>query len=129
MSKQEQPTAFIAKLKLRWYVVLRDILSLWVKPRAQADADGNIGALGDQPVCYVMDSYALSSVLILDKYCEKESLSRPLLPVPEVPENTSRSYAVLKRLKGIFFRRPVTRTAGRSGAGDSESGPPARVTR
>ena len=110
MGNQEKPIAFIAKLKLRWYLILRDILSLWVKPRVQADADGNIGSSSDQPVCYVMDSYALSSVLILDKCCEKNNLSRPLLSVPGVPESSCRSYAVLKRLQGLLFRRPVTRT-------------------
>jgi glycerol-3-phosphate O-acyltransferase len=110
MSKQELPTTFIEKLKLQWYVLLRDILALWVKPKVQADADGNIGSAGDQPVCYVLDSYALSSVLILDKVCEGKNLNRPLLLIPGLEEDTSRSYAVLKRLKGIFFRRPVTRT-------------------
>ena len=110
MSKQELPTTVIEKLTLRWYLLLRDILSLWVKPKIQADADGNIGAAGDQPVCYVMDAYALSSVLILDKYCEEKDLNRPLLSIPGIRQSSSRSYAVLKRLKGIFFRRPVTRT-------------------
>ena len=70
----------IAKLKLRWYLLLRWFLALWVKPRIQADPDGNTGISGDQPVCYVMDAYALSSVLILDMCCEKQKLSRPLLP-------------------------------------------------
>ncbi len=110
MDKQEKPIVLLAKLKLRWYMILRGILGLWVKPRVQADADGNIGSTSDQPVCYVMDSYALSSVLILDKCCEQNNLSRPLLAVPGIPESLSRSYAVLKRLKGFFFRRPVTRS-------------------
>jgi len=56
-----------------------------------------------------MDSYALSSILILDRCCEKQSLSRPLLPVPGIPEGPGRSYAVLKRLKGLIFRRPDPR--------------------
>jgi glycerol-3-phosphate O-acyltransferase len=75
-----------------------------------ADADGNIGINGDQPVCYVMDSYALSSVLILDKCCETQSLSRPLLPVKGISESPNRSYAALKRLKGLVFRRPDPRS-------------------
>ena len=102
MGKQEEPITLIAKLKLRWYLLLRGLLGLWVKPRIQADADGNIGAGGHTPVCYVMDSYALSSVLILDKCCEQQELTRPLLAVPGIPESPARSYAVLKRLKGLF---------------------------
>ena len=106
MGKQEeliQP--LIAKLRLGWFLILRYVLSLWVKPRIQADADGNIGADSDLPVCYVMDSYALSSVLILDSVCEKQKLARPLLPIPTIPGCPDRSYAVLRRLKGVLFRR------------------------
>jgi glycerol-3-phosphate O-acyltransferase len=109
MGKQEQQNTLIARLKLRWYLVLRAILGLWVKPRIKADSDGNIGVGSDRPVCYVMDSYALSSVLILDKCCEQQGVARPLLAVPGIPQSPLRSYAVLKRLKGLFFRSPDPR--------------------
>ena len=56
MGKQEKQSKLIPRLKLRWYLILREILALWVKPRIQADADGNIGINSDKPVCYVMDS-------------------------------------------------------------------------
>ena len=96
-------------LKLRWFVFLRDILGLWVKPRIKTDPDGNTGSNGDRPVCYVMDSYALSSVLILDKYCEQQNLARPLLAVAGISKSPIRSYAALKRLKGLLFRSPDPR--------------------
>ncbi len=101
----EANLTFIDKLRLRWYLLLRWILCLWVKPRIQPDPDGKTGISGDQPVCYVLDSYALSSVLILDKCCEQQKLARPLLPVNGIEQSPGRSYAVLKRLKGLFFRR------------------------
>ena len=104
MAKQEAQITLIDKLKLHWYMVLRAILGLWVKPRIQADADGNIGVNDGKTVCYVLDSYALSSILILDKCAERQNLARPLLPVPGLPEGPARSYAVLKRLKGLFVR-------------------------
>ena len=47
MSKQELPTTFIEKLKLRWYVILRDVLNLWVKPKVQADACTGCGLCVD----------------------------------------------------------------------------------
>ncbi len=109
MGKQEKPRTLIAKLRLRWYLALRTVLGFWVKPRVQADPDGNIGSNGDKPVCYVMDSYALSSVLILDTCCEQQGLARPLLAIPDIPQSPTRSYAALKRLKGILFRRPDPR--------------------
>lgn len=109
MGKQNSNNNWSVKLKLRWQLLLRDILNLWVKPRIKADPDGNTGSNGDRPVCYVMDSYALSSVLILDKYCERQNLARPLLPLTIVDDGPLRSYAVLKRLKGILFRSPDPR--------------------
>ena len=100
----------IDKLKLHWFLFLRSILGLWVKPRIQADADGNIGVNDGKTVCYVLDSYALSSVLILDSCAERQNLARPILPIPGIPESPSRSYAVLKRLRGLFFRSPDPRS-------------------
>ena len=110
MGKQEQPTRLTSRLKLRWNLFLRGVLGLWVKPRIQPDADGNIGISDDRPVCYVLDSYALSSILILDKICEDLGLARPLLPVSGISPGPIRSFAVLKRLKGVFIRRPVSRS-------------------
>lgn len=109
MAKQEKPDSLIAKLKLQWYLILRGIQGLWVKHRIQADADGNIGSNDGRPICYVMDSYALSSVLILDKCCEEQKLARPLYSIPGIKECPDRSYAVLKRMKGIFIRSPEPR--------------------
>ena len=72
MAEREKQITLIAKLTLSWQMTLRWVLGLWVRPRVQADADGNIGVGDDKPVCYVLDSYALSSVLILDKCCENK---------------------------------------------------------
>lgn len=109
MLNEENKPGWIENLKLRWYVLLRNILNLWVKPKIKADADGNIGTDGKQPVCYIMDSYALSSVLILDKICEQKNLQRPLLAIPQVHDGPHRSYGVLKRLQGLIFRRSTSR--------------------
>jgi len=109
MAKQNDKLDLTAKLKLNWFLLLRNVQSLWVKPRIKTDPDGNTGIRDGRPVCYVMDSYALSSVLMLDKYCEQQKLARPLLAIPDLPKSPDRSYAVLKRLKGVFFRSPDPR--------------------
>ena len=100
----------VSRLKLRWYLVLRWVLGLWVKPRIHTDADGNAGYSGDQPVCYVMDSYALSSVLILDQCCEEQNLARPLLAIKDVTREPDRAYAILRRFKGFLLSRPDPRS-------------------
>ncbi len=111
MSMNSAPNMTLTdKLKLRWYLLLRWILGLWVKPRILPDADGKTGTNGAQPVCYIMDSYALSSVLILDRCCEQQKLARPLLPVAGIGQSPDRSYATLTRLRGLFVRRPDPRT-------------------
>jgi glycerol-3-phosphate O-acyltransferase len=108
MNKAAKPS-LVAKLKYRWYLLVRWFLMLWVKPRMQPDADGNMGISDQRPVCYVLDSYALTSVLILDSCCEKLSLARPLHPVPGLKGAPNRAYAFLKRLQGLIFRRTQTR--------------------
>lgn len=100
---------FAAKAKLRWMLLVRWFLMLWVKPRLQPDANGNTGISDQRPVCYVLDSYALTSILILDSCCENQSLARPLLPIPGLKSSPNRAYAFLKRLQGLVFRRPQAR--------------------
>jgi len=97
-----------ARLKLHWQLLLRWILHLWVKAQVLPDADGNTGLPQGENVCYVMADYAFSSVLILDQVCDELKLTRPLLPL-ECVDTESRSYAVLRRWKGLIIRRPVPR--------------------
>jgi glycerol-3-phosphate O-acyltransferase len=107
--RQADRRAYHHRLQLRWKLMLRGILHLWVNSRELPDALGQTGAQPGKPVCYVMDDYALSSLLILDKCCEKLALPRPLHPIAGLEQSEDRSYAVLKRMQGIFVRRPSTR--------------------
>ena len=115
MAKPENQLTLMHKLKLKWYLFLRAILGLWVKPRVHADADGNIGAPDGSTVCYVLESYALSSILILDSCCEKQELDRPLIPIPAVPEAPVYCFATfttfLSILYSIAVRSAVASTA------------------
>lgn len=109
----DQPAQVVSglSLRLRWQLLLRWILHLWVRARVLPDSQGDVGAPRGKPVCYVMHDYALSSVLILDRCCEQQALPRPLFPVPGVESRARRSYAVLRRMRGLLIRR---RTARRS---------------
>ena len=73
MGMQEKPDTLTTRLKFRWYLILRGLLSLWVKPRIQKDSDGNIGG-GDKPVCYVLQNRSLSARLVLEQICLKSAL-------------------------------------------------------
>jgi glycerol-3-phosphate O-acyltransferase len=108
MQQARKTVPVSSRLRLRWQMMLRAVLHWWIKARALPDLAGNMGAAADATVCYVMDDYALSSVLILDRVCEQHSLARPLLPINGL-EAEPRAYAVLRRLEGLLIRRPSTR--------------------
>jgi glycerol-3-phosphate O-acyltransferase len=109
MTSDSPKIGFFAKLKLKWFLMLRAILHLWVKaktlPQPFEDLDLNL----DLPVCYVIDSYALSSLLILDRSCEQLNLPRPLWPMESSAGTEPRSYLALRRKKGLIVRRTEVR--------------------
>ena len=109
MNGSAKNQSLLTHLKLRWYLMLSGILHFWVKARVLPDAEGETGVKAGRSVCYVMDEYALSSVLILDRTCHELGLSRPLYALTGLDDSEKRAYAVLKRMKGLFIRRPSTR--------------------
>jgi glycerol-3-phosphate O-acyltransferase len=54
-------------LRLKWYLCLRAILNIWVHCRVFPEPLSSASIDPDLPVCYIMDTYALSSLLILDR--------------------------------------------------------------
>ena len=99
--------SFAQSVVYHWRMFLRGILHWWVKSRILPDQSIIEDIDPDQPVCYVLDTYALSSLLILDHSCEKNGLPRPLQPMESVGQ--PRRFAVMKRLVGLFIRRPEKR--------------------
>lgn len=89
--------------------MLRAILHIWVRSKVLPEPLTDVGLADDVPVCYIMDTYSLSSLLILDKACEKYSLSRPLFPLENGDRVGNRSWAALRRLKGLLLRRYTNR--------------------
>ncbi len=96
-------------IRNHWHRLLRGILHLWVRAKVLPDSSGNTGPDRKGPVCYVMNNYALSSVLILDRCCEELAQPSPLLPIQGVDIEESRAYAILRRMKGLLIRRQTPR--------------------
>lgn len=109
MTAKSSVLSFWYKTRLSWVSILRDILHLWVKSRILPDPFGEAGIDKDAVNFYVIDSYALSTILILDACCEKMGLSRPLQPIGVPGLRIHRSYAALRRLRGLLVRIPSTR--------------------
>jgi glycerol-3-phosphate O-acyltransferase len=109
MSKDSPDIGVFAKLKLRWFLLLRWILHLWVKATTLPQPFEDLQIDLDKPICYIIDSYALSSLLILDRACEEHKLPRPLWPMQAGVDTQSRSYLALRRKKGLIIRRTEVR--------------------
>ncbi len=110
MSTDGPNIGFFARLKLRWFLFLRSILCLWVKAKALPQPFEDLQIDRDKPICYIIDSYALSSLLILDRACEDNNLPRPLWPMQTGAGTEPRSYLALRRKKGLIIRRTEVRS-------------------
>ena len=109
MSTPPTKLGFLHSLKLRWYRLLEDILHSWVRTRVLPDPLTDLALDRSQPICYVLDSYALSSVLILDRACRDHGLPRPLDPLALASGAEARAYAALRRKEGLIIRRTAPR--------------------
>lgn len=109
MSTHLPKPGFLASIRLRWYALLQLILHGWVRTRTLPDPLTDLKIDPEKPVCYAIDSYALSSILILDRSCRDLNLPRPLLPLPLVQGSESRAYCALRRKEGLIIRRTTPR--------------------
>ena len=114
MTTDSPKIGFFARLRLQWFLLLRAILHLWVKAKTLPEPFSDLDLDLDKPVCYVIDSYALSSLLILDRACEELKLPRPLWPLQADSLDEPRSYLALRRQKGLFIRRTEVRSHSES---------------
>jgi glycerol-3-phosphate O-acyltransferase len=103
MSTDNPKFSLFAKLKLQWFLLLRSILHLWVKARTLPQPFDDLQIDLDKPICYIIDSYALSSLLILDRACEEYHLPRPLWPMQTSDGDEQRSYLALRRKRGLII--------------------------
>ena len=110
MNEQSPNLGFFARLKLRWFLLLRAVLHWWVKAKTLPEPLDDLQIDLEKPVCYIIDSYALSSLLILDRSCEENGLPRPLWPMRIKSGQVPRSYLALRRKKGIIIRRTEVRS-------------------
>jgi glycerol-3-phosphate O-acyltransferase len=110
MSSETTSPGVFTKLKLQWLMLWRSVLHWWVRSKILPNPFDDVNIDPSIPVCYVLDSYALSSLLILDKCCEQLGLPRPVHPLQVGESREPRSYLALRRKKGLV----VMRTSARS---------------
>ena len=110
MSKEFPKIGFLASLRLRWYLLLRAVQHTWVKAKSLPLPFEDLDIDPEKPVCYVIDSYSLSSLLILDQSCEQLNLPRPLWPMTVEQGIESRAYLALRRKQGLIVRHTTPRS-------------------
>ena len=110
MSADSPHIGFFARLKLLWFHLLRSILHIWVKARILPQPFEGLELDRSKPLCYVIDSYSLSDLLILDQACEQMGLPRPTMPLQLKSGDEPRSYLALRRRKGLVVRRTEVRS-------------------
>ncbi len=85
-------------------LALRHILHLWIKTTCVPVSASDWGIDPKQPVFYVLDTYAYSSLLILDDILAKAGLPLASAPFEAQDVTLSRSFGANRRYQGLFYR-------------------------
>jgi len=90
-----------------WARVMEGLLKPWI----EITRDPEIPPIQlDRPVCYVLEHYGLSNMLILDRACREAGLPSPLAPLPGDPLGRGRAYVALSRRRKGTLGRPANRS-------------------
>ncbi|MFW5926439.1 MAG: glycerol-3-phosphate 1-O-acyltransferase PlsB [Wenzhouxiangella sp.] len=92
-----------------WLSFLRRLLHIWVRTTVLPEELSELKLEDDRPVFYILDHYALSSLLILDEICLRLGWPRPLSGFETGNLALSRSYGANRRYRGLILRRPRRR--------------------
>ena len=96
----------IAGLLFRpWYWLAGKVFSTWARPSVQPEAPADLLAGTDAPVCYVLETGGLADTLALERLCNINGLPSPTEPLQFGADNERRRIVVLRRKRGLIFRR------------------------
>ena len=109
MQTESPQLGLFTRLRLAWFHFMRWVLHLWVKAKVLPQPFTDLVIDRDRPICFVIDFYELTSLLILDKACEELGLPRPLWPLETGAGTEPRSYLAMRRRKGLIIRRTEVR--------------------
>lgn len=89
--------------------ILARFVGLWVRPAVESDEVIErlrvLSQQADARIIYVLESGGLADVLTLERATQKHGLPSPNSELGLAGENIGRSLVVLRRRKGMFFRR------------------------
>jgi len=96
-------------LWLKWLAFCRSVLHLWVRATVLPEELEEFGLDRGPPVFYVLDTYALSSLLIVEEICLRRGWARPAAPFQHDRVDLRRAYGASRRYGGFLLRRPRAR--------------------
>ncbi len=109
MSEAGRSPSLLQRLYATWLGFLRWLLHLWVRSNVLPEHLDELEIDPDRPIIYVLDTYALTSLLIVDKICRDLDWPRLRKPVFIGDTALKRSFASNRRPTGLFIRRPEKR--------------------
>ncbi|NBB93953.1 MAG: glycerol-3-phosphate 1-O-acyltransferase PlsB [Gammaproteobacteria bacterium] len=98
-----------ARIYRAWLTLLGRVLHWWVRSTVLPEDLSELGVDPDRPVFYVLDTYALTSLLIVDEVCRKLGWPRPGDTFRVGDGMLPRSYSASRRYGGFIIRRPQRR--------------------
>lgn len=108
MKSEESSTGRTAPFWL--FRLLGRLVEPWVTIQREPAAPDAELVLPELPVCYAIERYGWSNVLILEQACRDANLPSPLIPMPGDLAGQGRAVVALSRRQGFWFGRPRTRT-------------------
>ena len=90
--------------------LLGRIIEPWLAIRREPPGPDVELVLPQLPVCYAIEQYGLSNVLILEQACREMGLPSPLVAMPSNMAGQGRAVVALSRRLGFWFGRPRNRT-------------------
>lgn len=89
------------------------IFSIWARPAVQPEAPAELVANPDVAVCYVLETGGLADLLALERACGLHGLPSPTGSLEFCGQREARRVIILRRMRGIFIRRPSTKGSQR----------------
>jgi len=88
------------------YWIAGKVFSLWARPVVQPEVPSELINDPDASVCYVLETGGLADVLALERVCAMQGMPSPTEPFEFCGQSERRRYFVLRRMEGLFVRRP-----------------------
>jgi len=89
------------------------VFAIWARPAIQPEFPAASITDSDAAVCYVLETGGLADVLALERACADHGMPSPTEPFEFCGVRESKRFVVMRRLKGVFVRRPSTSGSSR----------------